>query len=137
MAFTSVFDWLVTAIILTITTIIAFQARSRILRRYNQTPEPSESSTNYIYWYSYTISAQVVSVEGRLQRLERTVHQAIEALQRSQEEEVRHRQEVKAKIEENHWLLLGIRNRQETQGQQIHQLNQHLYNTEECLVNYL
>ena len=137
MAFTSVFDWLVTAIILTITTIIAFQARSRILRRYNQTPEPSESSTNYIYWYSYTISAQVVSVEGRLQRLERTVHQAIEALQRSQEEEVRHRQEVKAKIEENHWLLQGIRNRQETQGQQIHRLNQHLYNTEERLVNYL
>ena len=137
MAFTSVFDWLVTAIILTITTIIAFQARSRILRRYNQTPEPSESSTNYIYWYSYTISAQVVSVEGRLQRLERTVHQAIEALQRSQEEEVRHRQEVKAKIEENHWLLQGIRNRQETQGQQIHRLNQHLYNTEEHLVNYL
>ena len=137
MAFTSVFDWLVTAIILTITTIIVFQARSRILRRYNQTPEPSESSTNYIYWYSYTISAQVVSVEGRLQRLERTVHQAIEALQRSQEEEVRHRQEVKAKIEENHWLLQGIRNRQETQGQQIHRLNQHLYNTEERLVNYL
>ena len=112
MAFQTILDWLVAALILTIGTIVAQYTAAAIIRGLNRS-EKSDESIGYTYWYTQSIFTSVAANRRRLARIERKIDQAITELQKAQEREVAHRQELAAQVSELHWILQGIRNRQQ------------------------
>ena len=136
MAFTIICDWLVTVLIVAICTAIVHTAISASFRHYYRSKESSEC-LGYTYWYSQSIYISVAANRRRLQRIETKIDQAIKELQKAQDREVAHRQELTNKVAELQWIVQGIRNRQQEQGQHIIRISHEQHQVEERLANYL
>ena len=136
MAFQTILDWLVAALILTIGTIVAQYTAAAIIRGLNRS-EKSDESIGYTYWYTQSIFTSVAANRRRLARIERKIDQAITELQKAQEREVAHRQELAAQVSELHWILQGIRNRQQGQGRHLARISHEQHTSEDRLTNYL
>ena len=136
MAFRTILDWLVAALILTIGTIVAQYTAATIIRSINRS-EKSDESIGYTYWYTQSIFTSVAANRRRLARIERKIDQAITELQKAQEREVAHRQELTTQVSELHWILQGIRNRQQGQGRHLARISHEQHTSEDRLTNYL